>query len=362
MKIQMIGFLSIMILFISLIVYYIAKKVQRIFCCYGINIKRIYMFIAIGIIGGIIVVTSSLFAATALYMCLLFLLVDLLKLLLKKINKENKGFRFLLKIYGHGILIVIIALVLTIYSAYNAKNQQVTEYIVKIDKEMQGDLNIVMLSDIHAGTSVNEHQFDNMLDKVNELEADIILLVGDIFDESSSNEIIRYGCETFSKMQSVYGTYFITGNHDKGILNKFEDKMIDAGVKIIDDTVSLIDNKFYLVGRTDLGMEGETKRTSLNTLLEQVDDSYPIILLDHRPTKLDEVKDSIVDLQLSGHTHAGQIFPMDVFVYLFNEVVYGHKVFDDLHVIVSSGYGTWGFPIRVGSPCEIVNVILQGKN
>ncbi len=362
MILQMIVFFLAMLLFLVLIVYYMANKLHHILSCYEITLKKLYSYIITGVVGLIIVAARSAFAAMIIYMFMMFVIVDIIRLVLKLIDKKRLILKPLVKVYCHGMLVVGIGLGITIYSAYNAKNQHVTKYQVMIDKDISSDINIVMLSDIHAGTSVKEHQFDHMLERVNELNADIICLAGDIFDESSDDRIIQYACETFSKMHSVYGVYYITGNHDKGILNKFEETLTEAGVKIIDDTVTFIDNRFYLVGRTDLGMEGEKERTSLEELLEQVDSSYPVILLDHRPTEIEEAKGTCVDLQLSGHTHAGQIFPGNILVELFNDVGYGYENYDKLNVIVSSGYGTWGFPIRVGSHCEIVNVILQGRN
>ena len=361
MKLQMIGFISVMLSMILLIVFYMTHKLNQILRCYGIIVKKLYLYIITGIVGFIIVITRSAFAAMVLYMFMMFILVDVLKIILLKADKKRILLTPLVKIYCHGMLIVGIGLLIALYSVYIAKNPHVTEYQVTIDKHMEDDINIVLLSDIHAGTAVKEHQFDIMLDKVNELDADIICLAGDIFDESSDKQIIRYACDTFSRMHSVYGVYYITGNHDKGIMEDFEELLLAAGVKIIDDSAVFIDNRFYLVGRTDLGMEGEKERTSMEQLLEQVDASYPVILLDHRPTALEEARGTCVDLQLSGHTHAGQIFPGNIIVDIFNDVGYGFKNYHGLNVIVSSGYGTWGFPIRVGSHSEIVNVILQGK-
>lgn len=361
MIIQMMVFLLVMLLTLFFIIAYMVNKMHRILSCFEIEIKKLYLYIIGGIVGLIIVVTKSVFAAMILYMFLLFIAVDIIKIILKYIDKKRFIIKPLLKVYCHGLLIVVIGFIIMIYSAYNAKNLCVKEYQITIDKKMSSEINIVMFSDIHAGTSVKECQFDDMLEKVNKLNADIICLGGDIFDESSDEAIIRYACETFSNMHSVYGIYYITGNHDKAIQGKFETMLKEAGVKFIDDTATLIDNRFYLVGRADLGMRGETERTSLEKLLEQVDETYPVILLDHRPTELDEAKGTCVDLQLSGHTHAGQIFPGNIVVELFNDLGYGYEKFDSLNAVVSAGCGTWGFPIRTGSHCEIVNVILQGQ-
>ena len=109
--------------------------------------------------------------------------------------------------------------------------------------------------------------------------------------------------------------------------------------------------------------EREEDRKTVKELTDPLNKKYPIILMDHRPFEIKKAKNVGVDLQLSGHTHANQLGPAGTLDELFlhlNEVVYGHKKDGNYNIIVTSGYGTWGMPVRVGSPCEIVNVSLTG--
>jgi predicted MPP superfamily phosphohydrolase len=216
-----------------------------------------------------------------------------------------------------------------------------------------------MISDIHVGTSVKEHQIDNMLEKINEQNPDIVCLAGDIFDENSSDEMIEYLCEALGKIEVKYGIYYITGNHDGNMKDKFSDKFEKYNIYIIDEKAILINDSFYLVGRAD---DVTGNRGSVENILQGINKEYPIILLDHRPVNINEAENSGVDLQLSGHTHNGQIYPFNYFVGLANDVSYGHKKYGNYNIIVSSGYGTWGFPVRTGSSAEIVKVVLQGKS
>lgn len=121
MKLQMIGFLSVMLSCILLIIVYMTNKLNRILRCYGIIIKKLYLYIITGIVGFIIVITKSAFAAMILYMFMMFLLVDIIKMVLLKIDKKRMIITPLVKIYCHGMLIVGIGLIIAIYSVYNAK-------------------------------------------------------------------------------------------------------------------------------------------------------------------------------------------------------------------------------------------------
>ena len=345
-----------LIMFISL--YYLSIKINKLLTRFNINISKRLTTLGVLIVCIIAFVTHSAFLGFIAYSIMLFIVFDILKGILKLFEKDNKVSNVCRKIYGDGMLVVILALVITIYGAYNARHLYVKEYKVTINKEMKEDLNIIMISDIHAGTSVNEHQLDIMKEEINKLKPDIVCLTGDIFDERSSDKIIGYVCDTLGKLETKYGVYYISGNHDVDMSDKFEDGFKKNNIHILDEEVILINDSFYLAGRRDRMAEN---RKTINDLLEGVDESYPVILLDHRPDDIDAIKKSNVDLQLSGHTHNGQIFPLNFVVGLFNDVSYGHKKYNNYNVIVSSGYGTWGFPVRTGSSAEIVKVLLQGR-
>ena len=124
-----------------------------------------------------------------------------------------------------------------------------------------------------------------------------------------------------------------------------------------DEAVNMGD--FYLIGRDDFD---SFTRAPLKTLLEDVDQTLPVVVLDHEPMELAEPKNGGVDLQLSGHTHAGQLFPGGQLTEWFGifEYSYGYHKTGNYQLIVSSGIGAWGFPLRIGSPTEIVLVTLKG--
>ena len=346
-------------------IYYVSKKIFNIIGKYTekISFKMVIFFVTISVI--YIVYFKSIFIAMLLYMTLLFIVCDLIKIIFMIFKRENRLKKICRKLYCNGILVLVIAFILMLYAAFNSRNPVVTNYNIQINKQLDTDINIVMISDIHAGIT-DENLFDKMVKMVNKENPHIICLVGDIFDERSNDEIIEKACSAFSKMKSVYGIYYVNGNHDKGILEKFKNKMENVGVTFLEDTGKLIDNKFYIVGRNDEGMSGSSSanlnRGKISNIIKDYNKKYPIIVLDHRPENIKEAKDAEVDLQLSGHTHAGQLFPGNFFIELVNDVCYGYENDGNYNIVVSSGFGTWGFPVRTGSPCEIVKVILQGKN
>lgn len=304
-----------------------------------------------------------------LYLFILFFVTDIIKfvfyLLMKTPLKKYYNSCLVLgrKLYCKSLTVITLAVLISIYGYFNAKNIVVTNYNINL-KESNftaiNNLDIVMISDTHVGTVLHEKELLKMLDVVNSLKPDIIFLCGDIFDENSTELDKSYSLQIFRDLKSKYGTYYVTGNHD----NRSESDIIslqNAGIHVLlDETIKIADS-FYVIGRKDAstGRDGSAKRKELHELMEGIDTSYPILLLDHQPKDLVIAKEAGIDLQLSGHTHAGQIFPGNIFAMLTNEFYYGKGKFDDYQIIVSSGLGGWGIPIRVGSKSEIVHINLN---
>jgi len=153
------------------------------------------------------------------------------------------------------------------------------------------------------------------------------------------------------------GVYACTGNHEYiGGGDPSIHYLEQNGITVLRDSVALIGDAFYLVGREDLQKKYSTheNRASLEDLLEGLDFSKPIIMLDHQPYALDKVEEAGVDLQISGHTHHGQLWPLGYVTQKIFEVSRGYKKKGETHFYVSTGYGTWGPPVRTGNRPEIV--------
>ena len=372
-------------LYISLC-YYIGLKLKKIFLHGSIKFKHkrywlvywlIYWTIALGFIlsnilrgllttdnfiTSIVTLIGATYLGVFIYSIIIFFVVDILKFILKKIGIRESIKLILKKIYCNGISVFIIVSIIVGLGVWNAQNQVVTNYEVNINKAAGEitSLNIVMISDVHMGIAIKENGINKMVNSINELNPDIVLFCGDIFDENTTTKLKEYSRENFKNIKSKYGVYDITGNHEYGAgdLSETISYFEDANIKFLQDESIKIANSFYIVGRNDPSNKRVTGQEikQLSDVLKDVDKSLPIIVLNHRPEALEEAKAENVDLQLSGHTHKGQIFPGNFVTSYLNEKDYGHLIKENFNLIVSSGYGTWGPQMRIGSKSEIVNI------
>jgi hypothetical protein len=197
---------------------------------------------------------------------------------------------------------------------------------------------------------------------VNALSPDIILIPGDIIDEDISPVIHNNVGEILTQLKAKYGVFAVTGNHEYiGGVMASKKYLAEHGVELLNDTALLINDSFYVVGREDLTIRQFTngKRKELSEIMQDVDQTKPIILMDHQPFKLEIAEQNGVDLQLSGHTHHGQLWPFNYITNMVYELGWGYKKKGDTHYYVSSGVGGWGPPIRTVNRPEIVSIKLK---
>jgi uncharacterized protein len=214
-----------------------------------------------------------------------------------------------------------------------------------------------MVSDIHLGKIVGRFRFDQIVNKINQLKPDLVLLPGDLVDEDLEPVIKQNLGEALKAIRSHFGAFAVTGNHEYfGGVNEACSYIAAHGVSMLRDEAVKIDNSFFIVGRED---RFNRNRKTLQALMASVDKSYPIILMDHQPFKLKEASDEGVDLQLSGHTHNGQLWPINYIVRAIYEVPWGYKKMGNTHYYISNGVGTWGPPIRTSGRPEIVQIHLN---
>lgn len=250
-----------------------------------------------------------------------------------------------------GYILIILAIV---YGYFHAQDIKVQNYDVVIPKAGK-DLRVVMLSDIHIDSAKKEGYVAKMVQKVNALNPDIVLLPGDTFDDQDIR-VLDKEKDTLKSIKTKYGVFAVLGNHEyySGNLDQMLRIFKEANITMLRDEVYETPG-FYIVGREDASQ----KRQPLEDISQGVNKSRPIILLDHQPVALEEAKNSGVDLMLSGHTHLGQFFPNQLITNRIYEVDYGYLAKGPLQIIVSSGYGTWGPPVRIGTQSEIVFINLK---
>ena len=350
---------------VGLIFYYLGKRVLAALKYRFKSIKTSIYWVAY--VAGLffIVFFKTVFFATLLYSLIFYVVFDVVKELLKLIKINVKAKNVLSNINLHGLTALVLALILTVAAAANARYYQVTNYTVQTDKHFNNadNLNIVMISDTHCGTAVKEKELDRIIDGINALKPDVVCLCGDIIDEGTSIELENYSVKKFSEINSRYGVYYINGNHESiDDRERYGEKLEKAGVNVLYDSYVLVDDSFYVVGRNNgMTITGNAVRKPIDELMAGIDTDLPVIILDHAPTATEENDAAGADIQLSGHTHNGQLYPFNYVVALFNDYRYGCYNLNNGTVVVSSGIGTWGYPVRLGSKSEIVQVTLECK-
>lgn len=323
---------------------------------------------------GVFIYVSMLFA--------LILLIRLIRTIIRRFRKSTNR-TLLTRIYDHrsmwGLLNLIFIICLTLYGVNNAKDIRVKEYEISVNKDCinLSDLNIVLAADLHLGYNIGCEQMEQMVQKINAENPDIVIIAGDIFDnEYEALDDPDRLISILSSIESKYGVYGVFGNHDvsEKIIGGFtfdyknpgkaaDDKMrafLEASnIQIFMDEYILIDDSFYLYGRPDASKPGNGTGTRLSPseITQSLDLSKPVILIDHEPLELQELADAGIDIDLSGHTHDGQFFPMNLTSrYITWENSAGLLKKDDMYSVVTSGVGLFGPNIRIGTHADICTI------
>lgn len=216
---------------------------------------------------------------------------------------------------------------------------------------------IAVASDIHLGNIIRKGRLQKYVDLLNRQNADVILFAGDLVDHNMKPVKDQQMDEELRNLKARYGVYAAPGNHEyyAGI-TRAESFYERSGIILLRDRAVTVDNRFVVAGREDIS---QRRRKPLDALLEGIDRNLPVILLDHNPFRLDDAQINNVDLQLSGHTHNGQIFPLNYLVKAMFPLAFGYKKEGNTHYYVTSGLGLWAAPLRIGTRSEIVRITLQ---
>lgn len=239
-------------------------------------------------------------------------------------------------------LTFIIPIVIVIIGNINVNNIVITKYNLS-NKDISKDIRLAYVSDVHLST-LDKKKLDNLVKIVNDNNYDIFVIDGDLVDEFSTDRKIKDVIEELGSIKTKYGNYYVEGNHDL-LTNKIRSYLTENNFIVLEDSKVLIDDNYYLVGRRD---KKDKLRTNLNSLTYNLD--KPVILMDHQPN-MENNMDPRVIVQLSGHTHAGQIWPLGYFL------KYGY--YPDKRLIVSSGVGVWHNKVRTSKYCEIVEINIK---
>ncbi len=257
------------------------------------------------------------------------------------------------------IVTLSVSFVALVYGNYKFKHPEIVTLNLSSEKPLQNKmLKIVAVSDIHLGITIDKTTLQQYVQLINEQHPDIVLLAGDVSDRSMIPVINQRMDEELRSIKAPLGVFAINGNHEHyaETFNATAEYLKSAGITVLRDEVSLVDNSFYVIGRDD---RSNLNRKGLNNIVKGLDTVKPRILLDHQPYNLHEAEENDVDLQISGHTHNGQFFPGQYFVKRMYELGYGYLKKGKTHYYVSSGLGLWGPQYRIGTQSEIVVINLK---
>lgn len=320
---------------------------------------------------------STYWIGIMLYSLLYVVLFDLLRLIAKHTKLKNTLLFSRGSVISIGSVVVACAVATCLYGIFNARNIKVNEYSVTVNKSCGSDkhLKAVLVADLHMGYAIGVDHITNMVEKINAQNPDIVIIAGDIFDNSYDGMDDPEGIKAQLKsIKSKYGVYAVYGNHDidEKILmgftfdwggkqlhsEKMTNFMKECNIKLINDESVLINDEFYLVGRRDTDKPGteDGTRAEISELTKDLDKTKPIFVLSHEPDELQKTADAGADIDFSGHTHDGQLFPGNLTIGLFWENPCGMIKKDNMYSIVTSGVGVYGTFMRVGTDAEICAV------
>lgn len=295
-----------------------------------------------------------------LYMSALLLPYDLVRFINKKkrILPKNIDLARSKERVCYYVFSLVLVIGSMLWGNYRFNNPVITHQTIDIQKESKIDkLRIVMASDLHVGYLIRRDMAAKYVDQIMEQKPDMILLVGDIIDFDIYSVKQQHMEEEFKRLHAPYGVYAVTGNHEyiglKGEEPFEKPRWLSehADMIALRDSVVLVDNALYIVGREDNTF---VHRKTLESLMDSVDTKLPVILMNHQPHDIHEADRNQIDLAFYGHTHNGQFFPNNIAVKFLYEKPYGYKKINDSHVYISSGLGLAGPQYRIGTVSEIV--------
>ncbi len=334
------------------IIFAVVSFVVAVFC---FNVSGMYVVSVLHIVG----------------ISAIFLLFDFI--LKKAFSKQyENGFKPWKKLGKSGLLAFVLTFAVLLFGYFNMHNVVKTSYTVYTEKDVREEgYRIALLADVHFGVSLDEKELEEACYRVSEENPDVVILCGDIVDDKTSKEGVETVFEVLGKIKSKYGIFYVYGNHDRPFnmvssgytADDLKNAIESNGIKILKDENFEINDDFAIIGRDDKGFDNH-QRKSINELSELVDEKKFILTLDHRPCEYEENGKSKTNLLLSGHTHGGQIFPVNFIDAFFkiNNANYGYVEIDnDTSAIVTSGVAGWAYPVKTSAPSEFVIIDILKK-
>ena len=245
------------------------------------------------------------------------------------------------------------------------KVAEVKVRLARLPRALNGTT-IVQLSDVHVGPTIGRAFIEDIVRRTNALAPDIVAITGDLVDGSVAN--LREAVAPLADLRARHGVFFVTGNHEyfSGV-GPWMEELRRLGVRVLDNarvSIGQGSDAFDLAGVHDYSARrlDATRAPDLARALAGRDPGRELVLLAHQPKHIDEAAAAGVGLQLSGHTHGGQLWPFGFFVRLAQPYVAGLHRHQSTQIYVNPGTGYWGPPMRLGTRAEITRLTLLARD
>jgi len=313
--------------------------------------------------------TGAFYLGFMFYLFLLVLLWDFGRLVTRLVPiRSLKGGEWLLPASSayrksFGLILILTGLIVAL-GYINSLYPRIRQLEITINKMIpeSGYLRLVVLSDLHLGSVVRLGRLKKIVRMINSLEPDLIFLAGDILDEAISPSQMKVAAETLTELRARLAIIACPGNHETySQKEKALEEITGGRLRVLADEKMVLNNKIVIIGRRDRAIESRgEKRKRIEELLGKIEGNPPLFLLDHQPWHLEEAEKAGIDLQVSGHTHAGQLFPLNFLNRRIYEKYWGYHRRGQTHYYISCGVGTWGPPLQTAARPEIVLLIIKG--
>lgn len=338
------------------------KRYIRLVSTLVIFLASLIIWLTLGYVNLCVVLISVTF---------IYLLTELVFLLLSKVkilglNEKMAGSN----LNWSGICAISLSAIYLLTGAYLAHHVFWTNYTVYTEKAVE-PLKIIMLSDSHISTTLDGDDFAKEMARISEAKPDIVIIAGDYVDGSSKYEDVEKATQSLSTIDSKYGVFFSFGNHDKNYYGedarrgfnteKLVELLEENNVTILEDQFANIEGGYTVLGRMD---KSDSARAAIKSLRAEIPSENYVIDINHQPNDYVAEAEAGVDLVLSGHTHGGQLFPINEVGVLIgaNDKTYGYERRNNTDFIVSSGIGDWAIDFKTGCKAEIVEInVVPGK-
>lgn len=347
---------------------YVFFRIKALFISKGYKLWYIFVYLAIALIYPIfgssfqpdanfivrmLSVISDYMLPLYLYLFLILLCFDLFLLLnlVLKILPVEKRKSFLFRFYTL-LAVIFLSVSIVVGGIINLNTIRISEYSITVPRKNSNidHLKVVFVADFHLQQNFPQKFVDQYVKKVNALQPDLMLYGGDIVEGFRTNGSLEKFESILVSIHSKYGSYGVLGNHDSFGRRGQGSFFRNSGITLLRDSLVRIDSSFILAGRIDQ----QRGRKSVNEILGNTSLDLPILLLDHRPTELEETSQTPVDVQFSGHTHNGQLFPLNYILRTMYELTWGYKKIRNTHFFVTSGLRLWGPPVKTAGKSEIM--------